>query len=86
MFFLEFCENFQNSFVKGQPYFHAVGTIKETDWLHKDLIRSALSLVIHNVRKFKIYELLLMCSIRDVLTLRKHPKLYYHYFAPDVSD
>ena len=44
MFFLEFLENFQNSYVKEQSYFHAVGTPKEMDGLIKDLMRSALSL------------------------------------------
>ena len=36
-----FLENFQNSFVKEQSHFHAVGPLEETDWLLKDLIRSA---------------------------------------------
>ena len=36
-----FLENFQNSFVKEQSHFHAVGTFEETDGLLKDLIRSA---------------------------------------------
>ena len=52
-FFFEFFENFQNSCVKGQSYFHAAGTIEDTDGLIKDLIRSALSLVIHNICEFK---------------------------------
>ena len=34
-------------------HFHAVGTLKEMNGLLKDLIRSALSLVIHNICKFK---------------------------------
>ena len=42
MFFLEFPQNFQNSYVKEQLYVHAVGTLEETDGLLKDLIRSAL--------------------------------------------
>ena len=52
MFFLELFENLQNSYVKKQLYFHAAGTQEETDGLLKDSIRSALSLVIHNVCKF----------------------------------
>ena len=55
MFFLEFPANFQNSYVKEQSYFHVVGTLEETDGLLKDLIRSAFSLVIHNICKFKIF-------------------------------
>ena len=47
MFFLEFLENIQNNYVKKQPYFHAVNTLEETDGLLRDLIRSALSLLIH---------------------------------------
>ena len=46
MFFLELFENFQNSYVKEQSYFHAVGTLKETDGLLKNSLRSVLSLVI----------------------------------------
>ena len=42
MFFLEFIQNFQNSYVKEQLYDHAVSTIEERDGLLKDLIRSAL--------------------------------------------
>ena len=34
-FFLEFPEKFQNSYVKEQSYFHATGTLEETDWLLK---------------------------------------------------
>ena len=36
-----FLKNFQNSFVKEQSNFHAVGTFEETDRLLRDLIRSA---------------------------------------------
>ena len=54
VFFLEFFENFQNSYVKGQSYFHAVGTIEETDGLLKDLKRSALSVVIHKSANLKL--------------------------------
>ena len=36
-----FLKNFQNSFVKEQSNFHAVGTFEETDGLLRDLIRSA---------------------------------------------
>ena len=32
MFSLEFSENFQNNYVKEQSNFHAVGTLKETDY------------------------------------------------------
>ena len=42
MFFLEFPQNFRNSYVKKQLYVHAVDTLKEMDGLLKDLIRSAL--------------------------------------------
>ena len=63
MFFVELPENFQNSCVKEQLYVHTVGTPKETDGLLKDLIKSALSLVIHNVCKFKTFLFLLRCSI-----------------------
>ena len=45
-FFLEFLEYFQNSYVKEQSSCHAVGTVKETDGLLKDLRRSAWGLVI----------------------------------------
>ena len=62
MFFLKFPKNFQNSYVKKQSNFHAVGTLKETNGLLKDLI-SALSLVIHNICKFKTFQLFLRCSI-----------------------
>ena len=41
MFFLEFLENFQNTYVKEQSYFHVVGALEEMDRLLKDLIRSA---------------------------------------------
>ena len=54
---------FQNSYIKEQSYFHGVGAIKEMDELLKDLIRSALSLEIHNSCKFIPFELLLRCSI-----------------------
>ena len=53
--FLELFKNYQNSYVKGQSYFHAAGTIGETDELLKDLIRSTLSLVMHNICKFKTF-------------------------------
>ena len=41
MFFLEFLENFHNSYVKEPSYFYAVGALKEMDGLLKDLISSA---------------------------------------------
>ena len=63
MFFVELPEKFQNSCVKEQLYVHTVGTPKETDGLLKDLIKSALSSVLHNVRKFKTFLFLLRCSI-----------------------
>ena len=63
MFFVELSKNFQNSCVKEQLYIHTVGTPEETDGLLIDLIKSALSLVIHNVCKFKTFLLLLRCSI-----------------------
>ena len=63
MFFMELSKNFQNSCVKEQLYIHTVGTPEETDGLLIDLIKSALSLVIHNVCKFKTFLLLLRCSI-----------------------
>ena len=85
MFFLEFLENFQNTYVKEQSYFHVVGALEEMDRLLKDLIRSALSLEIHNICKFKPFELLLRCSIWSSDT-KKHQKLYYRYFPPDVSE
>ena len=40
-----------------------MGTLEETDKLLKDLIRSALSLVIYNICKFKTFQLLLKCLI-----------------------
>ena len=55
MFFLEFSKNSQNCYVKEQSHFHAVGTLRETDGLLKDSIRSALDLVIHKTYKFKKY-------------------------------
>ena len=63
MFFLEFPETFQNSYVKEQFYVHAVGTLEETDGLLKDLMRSALSLVINDICKYKTFLLLSRCSI-----------------------
>ena len=53
MFFWKFSENFQNSFGKEQSYFHAVDTVKESDGLLKDSIRSALSSEIHNICKLR---------------------------------
>ena len=38
LFFLEFLENFQNSYVKEQSYFHKMGALQEMDVLLKDLI------------------------------------------------
>ena len=55
MFFFEFPENFQHSYVKEQLHFHAVGTLEEKDGLLKDLIRSACSLVLHKICKFKTF-------------------------------
>ena len=55
MFFLEFLKNFKSSYVKEQSYFHGVGTLEETDQLLKDLIRSALSLVMHSICKFETF-------------------------------
>ena len=49
---LIFPKNFQDSYINEQLYFPAVGTLEETDGLLKDLIRSALSLVIHSICKF----------------------------------
>ena len=43
--FLRISQNFQNSYVKEQLYFHAVGTIQEMDELLKDLL-------IHNTKLF----------------------------------
>ena len=63
MFFLGFPKNFQSSYVKEQLYVHAVDTLEETDGLLKDLLKSALSLVIHKIFKFKTILLLLRCSI-----------------------
>ena len=54
-FSLIFPKNVQDNYIKEQLYFPAVGTIKETDGLLKDLIRSALSLVIHSICKFKTF-------------------------------
>ena len=51
--FLGFLENCQNNYVKEQLYFHAMGTVEETDGLLKNLLRSALSLVTHHNCKFK---------------------------------
>ena len=55
MSFLELYGNFQNSYVKEQSHFHAVGTLEETNGLLKDSIRSALSLVIYNICKFYLF-------------------------------
>ena len=55
MFFLEFPKNFQSCYVKGQFYVHEVGTIKEMDALLRDLIGSALSLVMRNICEFKTF-------------------------------
>ena len=52
MFSLEFSPKFQNNYVKEQLYFHAVGTVEEIDELLKDLIRSVLNLLIHNLLIF----------------------------------
>ena len=59
MFFLEFSKTFKNSYVKEQSYLQAVGALKETDGLLKELIRSALNLVINYICKFKTFQLLL---------------------------
>ena len=59
--FSEFLEDFQNSYVKQQSCFHAVGALKEMDGLLKDLIGSALSLEVHNICKFKPFKLLVRC-------------------------
>ena len=55
MFFLEFPKNFQNSYVKEQLHFHAVGALEEKDGLLKDLMRSLCSLVLHKICKFKTF-------------------------------
>ena len=85
MFFLEFLENFQNTYVKEQSYFHVVGALEEMDRLLKDLIRSALSLEIHNICKFNLLSSSLGLQF-GLLILKKHQKLYYHYFPPDVPE
>ena len=38
IFFLEFPKNFQNSYVKEQLHFHAVGTLEEKDGLLKRVL------------------------------------------------
>ena len=53
--FLEFLEHFQNSYIKEQSYSHAVGTLNKMDGLFRDLLRSALSLVTHNICIFKTF-------------------------------
>ena len=83
-FFLEFFENFQNSYVKGQSCFHAVGTLEETDGLLKDLIKSALSLVINNICKFKTFWFFQRCLISSSGTKKtfKIVLLYYQSIQP----
>ena len=65
MFFSEFPKNFQNSCVKEQLYVvcSCSGYSRRNGWVLKDLIRSALSLVIHKICKFKTFLLLLRCSV-----------------------
>ena len=53
--FLRVFRNFSNSYVKEQSDVHAVGTLKETDGLLKDLIKSVLSLLVYNICKFKMF-------------------------------
>ena len=55
MFFGNFLKNFHNSYVKEQSHFCVVGTLEETDGLLKDLMGSALNLVIHKIWKFKTF-------------------------------
>ena len=50
--FLGISQKFQTSYVKEQWYFHAVGTLEETDVLLKNLLSA---LVIHNICKFKTF-------------------------------
>ena len=40
-----------------------MGTVEEIDWLLKDVKRSALNLLIHEICKFKTFEFLLRCWI-----------------------
>ena len=55
MFSLIYTENFQNSYIKKQLHFPAVVILEEINELLKDLIRSALSLIIHDICKFKTF-------------------------------
>ena len=58
---------------------------KQIGYSIKDLIRSARSLVICKICKFKI---LVPPEVFDLVSsdTKNHPKLYYHYFSPTVSD
>ena len=90
MFFLEFPETFQNSYVKEQFYVHAVGTLEETDGLVKYFMRSALSLAIHDICKYKTFLLLSRCSIwssdtkniQNCIIVIFHLHLTKPYFEP----
>ena len=88
--FLEFPETFQNSYVKEQFYVHAVGTLEETDGLVKYFMRSALSLAIHDICKYKTFLLLSRCSIwssdtkniQNCIIVIFHLHLTKPYFEP----
>ena len=55
MFCLIYPENFQNSAIKKQLHFPAVVTLEEMNGLLKYLIRSDISLIIHDICKFKTF-------------------------------
>ena len=74
-----FFKNFQNSYVKKQSHFHAVGTVQEADGLLEDLISSALNLVIHK-KRFRSF-----LGVQFGL-LKKPPKMYYLYLPLNVFD
>ena len=70
----------QLSYLKVQSYFHKVGNLEEMDRLLKDLIRSALSLVIITIANLKLFS-----SFWDVwfgpLILKKTSKIVLSLFS-----
>ena len=53
--FLGISQKFSEQHFKEQSYFYAVDTLEETDGLLKDLLGSALDLLIHNICKFELF-------------------------------
>ena len=58
--FLRIFQNFSEQLCQGAIVFSCIGTLEESNGLLKDLIRTALSLVIHNICR--------ICNICNFLT------------------